>query len=64
MDAQSNVRSAERLSSIGDNGGYFQRYTMVKRAADLAASFLEVDELGTVSHYRFDKWAFPTGPMN
>ncbi|MEP6590576.1 MAG: M20/M25/M40 family metallo-hydrolase [Gemmatimonadota bacterium] len=51
------------LLPAGENGGYFQRYTMVKRAADLAASYLEVDEMGTVSHYRFDKWAFPTGPM-
>lgn len=51
------------LLPAGENGSYFQRYTMVKRAADLAASYLEINEMGTVSRYKFDKWAFPTGPM-
>lgn len=51
------------LVPAGDNGTFFQRYTMVRRAPDLAASSLESNEGGNITRYKFDKWAFPSGPM-
>ncbi|MES2306961.1 MAG: M20/M25/M40 family metallo-hydrolase [Gemmatimonadota bacterium] len=51
------------LLPAGENGTYFQRYTMVKRAPDVAASYFEADQGGNVTRYKFDKWAYATGPM-
>ncbi|MEO5799355.1 MAG: M28 family peptidase [Gemmatimonadales bacterium] len=51
------------LLPAGENGTYFQRYTMVRRAPDVAASYFEADEGGNVTRYKFDKWAYATGPM-
>lgn len=52
------------LLPAGENGTYFQRYTMVRRRPDLAASSFVADEGGNVTTYKFDKWAIPSGPMS
>ncbi len=51
------------LIPAGENGGYFQRYTMIRKRADLAASYFEANEAGQITRYKFDKWAIPSGPM-
>lgn len=51
------------LQPAGDNGTYFQRYTMVRRAADVANSYFEAIEGDRTSTYKLDKWAYPSGPM-
>lgn len=51
------------LKPAGENGTYFQRYTMVKRAPDIANSYFEAIEGDHSTTYKFDKWAYPSGPM-
>ena len=52
------------LLPAGDNGTYFQRYTMIRRRPDADASFLEANEAGTITRYKFDKWAIASGAMS
>ncbi len=44
------------LLPAGENGTYFQRYPLVKRAVDLAQSWVQSDENGTVTRYPLTEW--------
>jgi hypothetical protein len=44
----------------GENGTYFQRYPLVRRHADQAASWLEANENGTITRYPMGTWAYAT----
>jgi hypothetical protein len=42
----------------GDNGTYFQRYPLVRRGVDQAASWLESNENGTITRYPMGTWGY------
>lgn len=42
----------------GENGSYFQRYPFVRRSANQAASWIEVNENGTISRYPMGDFAY------
>lgn len=48
----------------GENGTYFQRYPLVRRGADQAASWMEANEGGTLTRYPMGTWAFTTTPRD
>ncbi len=50
------------LKPAGDNGTWFQRYPLVRSRFDPAGSLMEVNEAGTVTRYRLDRWAQVSGP--
>ncbi len=49
------------LKPAGDNGTYFQRYPMVKKRIDPAASYFEANEAGAVTRYPFGPMVYGTG---
>ncbi len=49
------------LKPAGDNGTYFQRYPMVKKRIDPAASYFEANEGGQVTRYPFGPLVYGTG---
>ncbi len=51
------------LTPIGENGTYFQRYTLARMRPQVPTSTLLVTHDGTTDHYILDKWATVTGPM-
>ncbi len=51
------------LKPAGENGTYFQRYPMVKKGIDVAASYFEADEGGIITRYPFNDLTFGTGGM-
>ncbi len=50
------------LKPAGDNGTYFQRYSLVRKRFDPANSYLETNEAGTITRYPLTRWALASGP--
>ena len=51
------------LVPMGENGTYFQRYTLARIRPATPTSSLLVTHDGATDHYALDKWAIVTGPM-
>lgn len=50
------------LKPAGDNGTYFQRYSLVRKRFDTANSYFETNEAGTVTRFPLTRWALASGP--
>ena len=51
------------LSPLGENGSYFQRYTLARMRPQSPTSTLLITHDGVTDHYPLDIWATVTGPM-
>ena len=51
------------LAPIGENGTYFQRYSLARLRPEAPTSSLLITHDGVTDHYTLDKWATVTGPM-
>jgi len=48
---------------LGENGTYFQRYTIARIRPQVASTSMLISHDGVTDHYSLDKWATVTGPM-
>ena len=51
------------LAPIGENGTYFQRYSLARLRPQSPTSTMLITHDGVTDHYGLDKWATVSGPM-
>jgi hypothetical protein len=51
------------FAPLGENGTWFQRYTIARVRPQPGASYIEINDGGAVTRYALDKWALVGGPM-
>ena len=51
------------LAPIGENGTYFQRYSLARLRPQSPTSTILITHDGVTDHYALDKWATVSGPM-